>query len=289
MEQLVGMGMGRIACEEIFNIVAVQTFSSKELKRLQQRLSQCYQQGYPLMNMEGEKLAFLDVVQRIFTDGGHGGGHLIPQKAGMFENMYDDIVEITEDVPVGREFVKNATLTSMCLLHARRDATIATGEQIYKQAEVIVQMSPYERHKRDIGSIEEVIISKPRYRYALLEYVVPAAERISELLYQGKALHEAVIAILAIQRWRLEKEEYPTTLDELLEAGNLKELPIDPYSNKALIYRQTGDNFVLYSIGRNFKDDGGKVYEKDGDAQRWGARGVREGGDAVFWPVAKLR
>ncbi len=286
VEQLVGLGIGRLAYEEIFDVLAVQRYSADELKRLQNQLSQLYPQGYPLINMEGEKLAFLDVVQRIFTDGGHGGGHLIPQKAGMFENMYDDIVEITEDIPVGREFVKNATLTSMCLLHARRDATIAAGNQVYKQAEMIVKMSPSERHKRDVGSIEEVIISMPRYRYTLLEYLIPAAERVSELSYQGRVLYEATTAILAIQRWRLEKGGYPRTLDELIETGYLKELPKDPYSDKSLIYKKTEDNFVLYSIGINFADDGGKVFEKEGEVQKWG---VGEDGDAVFWPVAKLR
>jgi hypothetical protein len=126
----------------------------------------------------------------------------------------------------------------------------------------------------------------PRFRFALLEHLIPAAERISELLYQGKASHEATMAILVIQRWRLEKDGYPATLDELIEAGYLKELPKDPYSDKPIIYKKTGDNFVLYSIGRNFEDDGGKVFEKDGDVQKWGAN---DDGDAVFWPVAKLQ
>jgi hypothetical protein len=147
-------------------------------------------------------------------------------------------------------------------------------------------MSPGQRHGRDIGSTEEVIISMSRYRYALLEYIYPAAERISVLSYQGKALHEATIAILAIHRWRLEKGEYPVNLDELIKAGHLKELPKDPYSGKSLIYKKTGDNFVLYSIGSNFKDDGGEAIERNGDVQEWG---TNEGGDAIFWPVAKLR
>ncbi|MHC4584146.1 MAG: hypothetical protein ACYS3N_06420 [Planctomycetota bacterium] len=285
-EQLVGLAIGRIAHNEMFDVLATERFSSDELKRLQHQLSQLYPQGYPLIDMEGERIAFMDTIQRIFTEGGPGGGHLIPQKTGMFDNMYEDVVEITEDIPIGGRFVKNATLTSMCLLHARRDATIAAARQFYKQADMIAKMSPYARHERDVGSIEEVIVSMPRFRFALLEHLIPAAERISELLYQGKASHEATMAILVIQRWRLEKDGYPATLDELIEAGYLKELPKDPYSDKPIIYKKTGDNFVLYSIGRNFEDDGGKVFEKDGDVQKWGAN---DDGDAVFWPVAKLQ
>ncbi|MBC8470611.1 MAG: hypothetical protein H8D56_14160 [Planctomycetes bacterium] len=284
VEQLVGLSIVRIAYDEIFPILATQRFSADQLKRLQNQLSQFYPQGYPLIDMEGERIAFMDTIQRLFTDGGPGGGHLIPQKTGMFGDMYEGVVEIADDIPVGKKIFESAALTSMCLLHARRDATVSTAERIYEQQVEIVGMSPYERHKRDVGSIEDVYLSMPKYRYVLLKYLMPAVERISELLYQGKALHEATIAILAIQRWRLEKEEYPATLDELIEAGYLKELPKDPYSDKTLIYKKTGDNFVLYSIGRNFEDDGGKVYEKDGDVQKWGAH---DDGDWVFWPMSK--
>ena len=45
VEQLVGLGIGRLAFEEIFDILAVQRFSADELKRLQNQLSQFYPQG----------------------------------------------------------------------------------------------------------------------------------------------------------------------------------------------------------------------------------------------------
>jgi competence protein ComGC len=124
----------------------------------------------------------------------------------------------------------------------------------------------------------------PWFRYSLLEYTIPAAERISERLYQSKALHQATIAILAIHRWNLDKGEYPANLDELVEEGFLKELPMDPYSDKSIIYKKTEEDFVLYSIGRNFKDDGGQIFEENGNVHEWGQR---EGGDAVFWPVIR--
>jgi competence protein ComGC len=202
----------------------------------------------------------------------------------MFGNMYD-IEDIADDLPVGKKIFGNAALTSMCLLHARRDATMAAGRQVYKQAEMMMKMSPYQRHKGNVGSIEEFIISMPKYRYTLLEYTIPAAERTSEISYQGKALHEAIITISAIQRWKLDKGEYPATLDELIKAGYLIELPIDPYSDKSLIYKKTADNFVLYSIGRNFKDDGGKVFIEDENIHEWGTS--NDEGDAVFWPVLR--
>jgi hypothetical protein len=285
IEQLSGLGIGRRAHEEIFHILATQSFSAAELEHLQHQLLRLYPQGYPPIDMESERLAFLDVVQRSFTDGGPGGGHLIPRRKGFLVDMYEDIVEITEDIPVGKRFFGNAALTSMCLLHARRNETVAMGEQIYDQQARIVRMSQYERHIRHLSTDEDILLSMPKYRYFLLYYLIPAAERCSDLAYRGKALHEATVAILALQRWRVEKNEYPADLDGLVAAGFLKELPNDPYSDKPLLYKKTTDSFCLYSIGPNFKDDGGRIIYSSKGSPVW--QGSKEGGDMVFWPVPK--
>jgi hypothetical protein len=47
--------------------------------------------------------------------------------------------------------------------------------------------------------------------------------------------------------------------------GLSKELTIDPYSGKELMYRPDGAYFLLYSIGADFKDDGGET-NQDGTA-----------------------
>ncbi|MBN1806676.1 MAG: hypothetical protein JW837_15620 [Sedimentisphaerales bacterium] len=282
VEQLAGLLIRRFAYNELLPVLATQRLSADELKKLQLQLSQFYPQGYPLVNIEGEKIAFMDTVQRLFTAGGPGGGHLIPQKTEMVGDMYDNITEIAEDVPVGRKFVENATLTSLCLLHARRDATVEFGERIYARQAEITGMSPYQRHTRHLIGTEEMMMKMPRYRYALLYHLMPAAERISELSYQSRVLHEAIITILAVQRWQLDNGDYPENLDELIEADYLKELPMDPYGNKPLIYKKTENNFILYSLGCNFEDDGGIVFVEHENIQKWG---TSKQGDAVFWPV----
>ena len=65
----------------------------------------------------------------------------------------------------------------------------------------------------------------------------------------------------------------------LVETGYLNALPDDPYSDGPLRYQRRGDDFVLYSLGGDFDDDGGKQHPK----HPWN-RG-KDGGDRVFWPV----
>ena len=41
-------------------------------------------------------------------------------------------------------------------------------------------------------------------------------------------------------------------LEELLDAGYIKAMPMDPFSDKPLVYRKTKENFILYSVGQKF-------------------------------------
>jgi uncharacterized protein YfaT (DUF1175 family) len=53
----------------------------------------------------------------------------------------------------------------------------------------------------------------------------------------------------------------------------LTDVPVDPFTGKQLVYRREGEGFVVYSLGSNLKDDGGRstweiaqlVMEKDDD------------------------
>lgn len=88
---------------------------------------------------------------------------------------------------------------------------------------------------------------------------------------------------MAILRYEKDNRGYPADLDELVTVGYLSELPIDPWSDKPLVYKKTDDGFLLYSFGLNFIDDGGELgKDKKGKVRLWA-----DNGDAVFWPVRK--
>ena len=91
------------------------------------------------------------------------------------------------------------------------------------------------------------------------------------------------VTVLAILQHENEKGKYPDSLEELITAGYLKKIPLDPYSDETLVYRRTDDGFILYSVGHNFKDNGGEFgKDKKGKTRLWGAEG-----DVVFWPVGR--
>ena len=272
VEQLVGIAISKMACDEMLNIVAAKSLSSTDLKSLQQQLLQIYQHSFPPVNIEGERLFIMDVVQRVFTEGGFGGGHILPERLASL------------DLSGGSARNNLAFYTATAMVQAGRDKTIDKANEIYDSFAKSVKMSPYERHVSNTNGIENMISAFPKYRFILLESLMPAIGRVANLMYQGRTSHQATVTILAIHRWQLDKNEYPANLEKIVAAEYLKEVPIDPWSDKPLLFKKTADGFTLYSIGLNFKDDGGTI-AKDikGQTTLWN----HENGDAVFWPVAK--
>lgn len=277
VEQLVGIAMCALARDETLRLLKTEKLSAAELQNLQNRLSEIYPDGFPLMNMEGERMFFQDVVQRTFTDGGPGGGHLIPGRW----SSYSDGSWIDES----DDTLLSPFYTAVSMVHAGRDATEAKAKELYDLQSKIARTTPYQRHALDMKTPDEIFFSANKYRYFLIELLLPASGRASEIAYRGKMHYEAVLTILALERWRLEKDHYPASLNDLKAAGLLRELPDDPYSDKSLVYKRTGDDCILYSVGPNFKDDDGKVGTVRGRPMRWG---TSESGDIVLWPHLKL-
>jgi len=277
IEQLVGASISGLGHEEILTIMADRKLSNTELNRLYEQLFKIYPGDYPLLNMEGDRLMFMDVVQRSFTDGGPGGGHLIP---GTWDH-YTDLNPSDVDETDKRIFMPLYTAVSM--VHARRDTTVAKANEIYDLQIKNAKMTPYQRHVSDIKTADEMYESLQNYRFFLLQIFMPATARISEIIYRGKMGHEATKTIIAILQWRQEKDQYPATLGDLVKTGFLEELPMDVFSDKPLVYKKTDDDFILYSVGPNFVDDGGEHgKDRNGNFRKWS-----DNGDTLFWPVIK--
>ncbi len=75
----------------------------------------------------------------------------------------------------------------------------------------------------------------------------------------------------ALERYHLAKGDYPKSLDEL-SPQFVDKLPHDLINGQPLHYQRTDDGkFILYSVGANEKDDGGKVVLGKQDRVDWQA------------------
>jgi hypothetical protein len=69
-------------------------------------------------------------------------------------------------------------------------------------------------------------------------------------------LRLAVVA-LALEQFRIQTGKLPDTLNDL-KPSFLAEIPEDPFTGDDLLYRQLPKGYIVYSVGRDLVDDGGK-------------------------------
>jgi len=100
--------------------------------------------------------------------------------------------------------------------------------------------------------------------------------RALRIAANSRANLNATATILGILRYKADSQQYPDSLSELVVKGYIEAVPDDPYGDGKIVYKQTDNGFLLYSLGADFDDD-------SGTPSKWGEGDM--GGDQVFWPV----
>ena len=156
-----------------------------------------------------------------------------------------------------------------------------TIERHYDFMEKVALKSPAQVREERIDIDEESM--KIVEGNLFLEVLSPAFSKVIEISNRSKMDVQATITVIALQRYKNENGQYPESFSDLVTAGYLKELPIDPWSDKPLVYKKTDEGFTLYGIGINFIDDGGTMsLDNSGRPRLW-----QKNGDWVLWPVVK--
>jgi len=274
-EQLAGMSIESSALDRLGFILNRHQISSQKLSELQKDFEKITADENFNLKLYFEKLAIYDEVQRCFTSDRIGGGHLYLKR---FDMTMDMIANSKDKYYLWRPIM---TIPHILFTHPSKKETLRAVDEYYDYLEKYVLKTPYEVYN------EQIDISQKQEEYAsnnlLLKTLLPSLKRIIERTYQQKANANAALVIIAVLRYKEDKGIYPENLKGLVEAGYIKELPMDPYSDKPLVYKRVGEDFTLYSVGSNFYDDGGvagKGYQ--GKATQWA-----DNGDEIFWPVQK--
>lgn len=123
-------------------------------------------------------------------------------------------------------------------------------------------------HKRENAARAiEVKYQKISQIHVLLHILMPAISRVYTIELRGIAHLRSARVALAVQRYRLASGKLPDTLGDLVPAY-LQAVPTDPFDGKELRYKKLEAGFVVYSIGEDLSDDGGKEMPKDSKERR---------------------
>ena len=91
-----------------------------------------------------------------------------------------------------------------------------------------------------------------------LGFLLPAMERISDAADRAEQIHRNGLLAAGLAAHFADFKKYPDSL-AALAPKYIPKVPEDVFSAKAMIYKKTDTGYLLYSVGVNGKDDGGKL------------------------------
>jgi len=111
---------------------------------------------------------------------------------------------------------------------------------------------------RDLAQTGKLADPSDMPKYAMLSAIcLPLVQGQWRIRDEAQARINGSRIVLALAIYHNQHKTYPVDLNEV--SGLLGgKLPIDPFSGKAYLYKRQGSGCILYSIGPDLKDDGGK-------------------------------
>lgn len=276
------------ATRQALGILANNQIDSASLKSFHRQLESVISRSPTEMDFLEYRLYALDAIQRMFTDDGSGDGHLAftemtrqfvrqdisnrsSRRSGSYRRILGPLFRSDRREPT--ELSVNIQTLRRALFGPHRKQTMLAVEEYFKRLDVLKAQKL--RKLRPMGRDPNRQLPGPEAGRILAWHYMVSAFRLIELHRRAKAEQTALVTTLAVLRHRTDKDSFPESLDQLVQADYLKHLPMDPYGDGPLVYKNLADDFTLYSLGADFDDDAG-VPSLWGDGP--------DGGDQVFWP-----
>jgi len=96
----------------------------------------------------------------------------------------------------------------------------------------------------------------------ILTLLMPAFGKVQDAYDRAEQTQRNLHLAFALAAYQRDNGRYPAKLDDLAPKY-LAAVPDDLFSGKALLYRPAEKGYLLYSVGVNGKDEGGRQYDDD--------------------------
>lgn len=290
---LVGLAIEALAIQTTAEIINEDPalFTDEQLRGLAHRHA-AFMGGRPRVDLTGERWFYEDIIQRVYTDDGHGNGHVTAEGMRQLLSLTSDSggseIEVLPN-PLGP--ITAAVIADRASMTAKYSEFMAQME-----ANADVPMWEYDEHAQLTPRIE-VFLAEPinRVRYLPLAILLPAIDAATRTAESAVLRRDGLLAGLALELFRRDHGAYPESLDALVPAY-LPAVPPDRFTGEPLHYRLIDGQPRLWSVGADRNDDGGVApAESRGDEIRWTPRETarqnelawsqRYDGDWVLWPI----
>ncbi len=277
LEQHVGLRLKQESVDCALFILNSTNVEGKALGFLQDALQSELNNDDYMPDIQPEKYFLYDALQRTFIDNGKGTGRLAWRTGWYYDTL-------------GGKWNNFRRRLYACFAGPTRNEIV---EQIEKALAISVQIKEKTPWQIKNGSYDFFDEIEDINRSNWFLHILGINQSIFHSYYETTAQTEALIAVIAILRYKADTGQFPETLDELVSSNYLQAVPKDPYSSSSLVYKLTEGGFKLYSVGKNFSDDGGMIEIVNEAMQMPGFEGTGiipriHSPDIVYWPVKDL-
>ena len=211
--QYTGLGIRQNAIRNAFIILDRGGASSEDMTFFQSILEEELDKDAYIPNMQAEMFLVYDVLQQTFLENGRGTGRLA-WSAGWYSSRSSFMERARE-----------------CFLGPTKNQIVEQTEEVLAISNRMMSKTPWQIESEGydyFGEIENI----NRSSFFLAEFGLKpdiAFHLYHRTLVEGRAL----VAVLAVLRYKEDRGEFPETLEELVSSGYLRSVPMDPYSNKS--------------------------------------------------------
>ncbi len=257
IEGLVGYAIEAIACRATVAFIETARPDGKRLARMMADLGRLPPLPAMADKVElAERLVHLDCVQMLERGGAKYLESLMGEKG--IDRMLHGGVDYTPMMRMGNEWFDRLAAAMRAPTHRER-LRLAAGidedlKKLKAQRPAVVNAAlwvlggPTWRGKQ-IGNI-------------LVCMLVPAVGKVRAAEDRTQQTHDNLMVALALEAYRRENGTYPEKLAALAPKF-IPAVPGDVFSGEGLIYRREGKGYLLYSIGPDGKNDGGRGRDDD--------------------------
>ena len=264
---LVGMSIRSIVVNRILMALEWKpnTFTDSQLKRLQNAL-RSVPRALERPDFTSERLMFEDIVQRLYTDDGHGDGRFAPQWKQL------RLISALESVSGGNNRKEQGATSQFTLLASWLSQPFA----FYAIAGRKEALDHYDASMKRLASQpndslndtvtasaiadEKFVESMTAYgaRFFLEGLLMPALGKVEFNFQIDRANRDACVISIAAELYHRANGKWPASAKDLapLCNGNAAR---DSWNGKSILMETDANGFRMWSVGRNGVDDRGNL------------------------------
>lgn len=238
---LVRIAEQAIAVHEIERLLAQGSVSEPNLKKLQEMLEGEAAEDGVVQAMRGERAMSQQMYENLkngkttiskLVGGGRKGGIIESETTARLLDMFPNV--ILKDYP---DYLRIM------------NANIQAGK--LEPNERLDEMQKIEQKVRNGGN-------------RLAKLIMNGNVKSANASARSQAYVRSAAVAVAAERYRLKHGAWPASLDVLATDGLIAKVPSDPYDGKPLRLQRTPTGIIVYSIGSDRIDNGGKLFRNTG-------------------------